>query len=222
METISRVSDYLESSFREKLLEHVFVAEILQEAWLGRGQTVEVLRAEVDSSGYDLVLECNGVIRYVQLKGSRADAKTSRQTVNVKLADKPGGCIIWLLYQKEADAPRVKLDYLFYGAGPGDRLPALGEKAGRHTKANAKGYKAERPNSRVVTKSRFRPAGDVSQLMDWLFGGDAVQKQRKAAMRAAAAVASRVGRVRVQYGPMMLRSSRLSTRSEGGRKSTAG
>ena len=49
-----KASDYLESSFREKLLEHVFVSELLQEAWLGRGQTMEVLRSEVDAAGYDL------------------------------------------------------------------------------------------------------------------------------------------------------------------------
>lgn len=65
--------DYRESSFREKLLEHVFVSELLQEAWLGRRQTMEVLRSEVDAAGYDLVLECGGTIRYVQLKGSRAE-----------------------------------------------------------------------------------------------------------------------------------------------------
>ena len=64
-------ADNHESSSREKMLEHVFVSELLQEAWFRYGRTLEVLRSEVDSAGYDLVLEFNGVIRHVQLKSSR-------------------------------------------------------------------------------------------------------------------------------------------------------
>lgn len=75
-------ADYRESSFREKMLEHVFISEVLQETWLRHGRTIEVLRSEVDSSGYDLVLEYNGIVRHVQLKGSRADSATALQKVN--------------------------------------------------------------------------------------------------------------------------------------------
>jgi hypothetical protein len=63
-------SHFLQSSLREKLLEHVFIGELLRCLWrLGR-RDIEVLRAEIDASGYDLVLECNGVLRYVQFKSS--------------------------------------------------------------------------------------------------------------------------------------------------------
>ena len=48
---------YLKSLFYEQLVEHVFVSEIHQEAWYYFGETVEVLRSEVDSSGYDVVFE---------------------------------------------------------------------------------------------------------------------------------------------------------------------
>ena len=50
------------------MLEHVFVSELLQEAWFRYGMTIEVLHSEVDSAGYDIVLEFGGVIRHVQLK----------------------------------------------------------------------------------------------------------------------------------------------------------
>lgn len=60
-------ADYRESSFREKMLEHIFISEVLQEAWLKYGRTIEVLRSGVDSSGYDLVLEYNSIVRHVQL-----------------------------------------------------------------------------------------------------------------------------------------------------------
>ena len=160
-------ADFLHSSFREKLLEHVFVAELLQEAWLGNRQTVEVLRSEVDNSGYDLLLDRGGVIRYVQLKSSRSGAKTSRQTVNSKLADKPGGCVIWLVFQ-ECDG-RVKLEYLVFPERP-DEKPDLGGKVGRHSKADAAGQKAERPNTRVISKSSFTKLQTTSEVVEWLFG----------------------------------------------------
>jgi hypothetical protein len=124
---------------------------------------MEVLRSEVDSSGYDLALEFNGVLRYVQLKSSSTGAKTSRQTVNAKLADKPGGCVVWLTFE-EVDR-RMKLQYRFYGGEPGEK-PNLGDQKGKHTR----GAKAERPNTRVLSKSKFKPVGcDISLLFDLLF-----------------------------------------------------
>jgi len=47
-------TDFRQSSFRENLLEHMFISEVLQ--GLGEAQTViEVLHSEGDDSGYDLV-----------------------------------------------------------------------------------------------------------------------------------------------------------------------
>lgn len=166
-------SDYLESSFREKLLEHVFISEILQEAWLGRNKTVEVLRSEVDSAGYDLLLECGGTVRYIQLKGSKAGAKTSRQTVNARLEDKPGGCVIWLIYQV-ADH-RMTLEYLVRGGEPGSK-PYLACKRGKQTRANALGVKAERENTRVLNKGEFKKITSTHDLFDFLFGGYAIHR----------------------------------------------
>ena len=50
---------YLKSQFYEQLVEHALISEVLQEAWYSFGMTVEVLRAEVDAFGYDVVFECN-------------------------------------------------------------------------------------------------------------------------------------------------------------------
>ena len=159
-------ADFLQSSFREKLLEHVFVSELLQEVWLANRQTMEVLRPEVDSSGYDLLLDREGVIRYVQLKSSRSDAKTSRQTVNSSLANKPGACVIWLVFQECNQ--RFKFEYLVFPDKLSGRLD-LGTTIGRHARANATGYKAERPNTRVITKSKFTKLQTTNELVEWLF-----------------------------------------------------
>jgi hypothetical protein len=163
-------ADYRESTFREKMLEHVFVSELLQEAWLRHGKTIEVPRSEVDSAGYDLVLEYNGIIRHVQLKSSRADAATARHAINIKLAEKPGGCVVWLFYHERPDNCRVGLTYRFFGGKPGELLPPLGEKFARHTKGNAQGVKTERPGLRIVAKASFSDEMDLAELMGRLFG----------------------------------------------------
>ena len=93
--SISASSDdmYLKSSFYEQLVEHVFLSEVLQEVWYRFGKTVEVLRSEVDASGYDVMFDCNGILRHVQLKTSKIDGKTARQKVNLALAEKPSGSV---------------------------------------------------------------------------------------------------------------------------------
>ena len=154
----------LQSGFLEKLREYVFLSEILKEAWFKRQLTVDVLRAEVDNAGYDLALECGGTLRYIQLKSSRSDAKTSRQTVNAKLSDKPGGCIIWI-FQDSGDGHH---SYRFFGGSPTEK-PCLGNTVGKHAKANASGVKAERPNTRIISRSQFEPMDSVSDLFDRLF-----------------------------------------------------
>lgn len=157
--------------FYEQLVEHVFVSEVLQEVWYYFGETVEVLRSEVDSSGYDVVFECNGILRHVQLKTSKADAKASSQKVNVALANKSGGCIIWLFRQEDRQTCRMRLSYLFFGGEPGQPLPSLdGFKVAKHSKGNSEGVKAERSAIRVVPKSRFVSITSTRELAERLFG----------------------------------------------------
>lgn len=159
------------SNFYEQLVEHVFISEILQEAWFGHEESVEVLRSEVDSSGYDLVFECNGVLRHVQLKTSGSTAKTTRQNVNVALAEKPSGCIVWIIREEDEASRRVQLRYLFFGGAAGEPLPSLGGfQVGKHTKGDSTGKKKERPAIRVVSKGFFTPIDTTAELVDELFG----------------------------------------------------
>ena len=88
-------SHSLESSLREKVLEHLFVGDLLRCLWCRGSRDIEVLQTEVDRGGYDLVLESNGFLRHVQLKASYRSAKTSRVGININLAKKPSGCVIW-------------------------------------------------------------------------------------------------------------------------------
>lgn len=162
---------FLKSSFYEQLVEHVFISEILQEVWFSFQKTVEVLRSEVDASGYDLVFECEGVMRHIQLKTSKVNAKTASQKVHVALAEKPSGCVVWMVRQEDSDKGRMKLTYLLFAGEPRQRLPSLDNfKVAKHTKANVRGIKSERPALRVVPKSRFTPVPTTKELVARLFG----------------------------------------------------
>jgi hypothetical protein len=162
---------FLKSTFYEQLVEHVFISEVLQEVWYSFGKTAEVLRSEVDASGYDVVFECNGFLRHIQLKTSKPDAKTSGQKVNIALAEKPSGCIVWIMRHEDHSDRRMRLSYLFFGGDAGQSLPLLTEfKVARHTKANAQGVKNYREAIRIVPKTRFRTAETTRELVEVLFG----------------------------------------------------
>lgn len=82
-------SHFLQLSFREKTLEHVFIGDCLRRLWAKGVWEAEVLKAEVDAAGYDLVMKVSGVHRHIQLKASYNGSTVREQTINTKLADKP-------------------------------------------------------------------------------------------------------------------------------------
>lgn len=161
-------SHYEHSSYREKLLEHLFVGEVLRHLWSRGVMTAEFLRPEVDSGGYDLVISCNAVIRHIQLKSSHRGSATREQKVHLRLADQPSGCVVWLIF----DAVTLDLGpFLWYGSSPGARLPSIQHlPVARHTKGNAAGIKAERPNVRVLKRAHFEELSSIQDLVERLFG----------------------------------------------------
>ena len=162
---------FLKSTFYEQLVEHVFISEVLQEVWYSFGKTAEVLRSEVDASGYDVVFECNGFLRHVQLKTSKPDAKTSGQKVNIALAEKPSGCVVWIIRHEDQSSRRMRLSYRFFGESAGQPLRLLESfKWAKHTKANTKGVKNYREAIRVVPKSCFKTIETTAKLVEVLFG----------------------------------------------------
>jgi hypothetical protein len=135
------------------------------------GKRVEVLRPEIDASGFDVVLECEGILRHVQLKTTRAGGRATKQKVNIALGSRIGGCIVWLVRSVDEERQRVAFTYRFFGGGPGDPLPPLdGFRVARHVKGNAQGIKAERPAIRWVPKGQFEEFADVGALLERMFG----------------------------------------------------
>ena len=153
------------SSLREQYLEYGFLGELCREMWK-RGIEMDVLRSHTDRSGYDVLLEANGIERHVQLKSSFIGAKTAQQKVNVKLADRPSGCVIWIQF----DPKTLELaSFLWFGASPGDVLPDLGKRVAKHSKADKFGHKARRYSIRVLNKGQFEIIPTIERLADHLF-----------------------------------------------------
>lgn len=162
---------YQHSVFYEKMTEQLFIAELLQEAWFGFNEKIEVLRSEVDDAGYDIVLECGGVLRHVQLKSSKADATTTSQKINVALTHKPSGCVVWILRAENREKRRMSLTYRFFGDAPGKPLPSMDQNRRRQrTKAASKGKKKGRNSARVVNKGQFKNVKNSKHLLQLLFG----------------------------------------------------
>jgi hypothetical protein len=158
---------YADASAREKLVEHVFLGDLLRALWLRKITDVSVLRPEVDSGGYDLALEYRGIVRHVQLKSSHRHAKRASITANVRLLDRPSACILWIYFDPDT---LLLGPFLWFGGAPGEKIPALGEKVATHTKHNAQGVKSVRPGHRVIPKSSFMKFDTMGEVVQCLFG----------------------------------------------------
>lgn len=155
------------SSYREKLIEHLFVAELLKRAWRHHQCSLEVAKPEVDNAGYDLILEMSGCLRHIQLKTTVIGGKAATQTVHAKLADKPSGCVVWIYFDEKTMGLGP---FYFFGAEAGKPLPNLKQfRIATHTKGNKDGFKAERPNIRVIPKGVFHKIDSVEKLFSQLF-----------------------------------------------------
>ena len=128
---------------------------------------VEVLRSEFDAGGYDLVMSHRKVIRHIQFKTVMVDGKAADTKVSLKLLEKPSGCVIWIIL-----TPELHLQsYLWLGGPSGEPLPDIRDmKVAKHTKGNAEGIKAERPNLRIVPRGRFEQLDTLDELLHRLFG----------------------------------------------------
>jgi hypothetical protein len=159
--------DQHQSVYRERLLEHLLIGDLLRHAWLEDAASLEIARGEIDRTGYDVVLEAHGVIRHVQFKTSSSLSKTNKQNVHVGLAEKPSGCVIWSRF----DPQTLRLGpFLFFGAAARKPLPSLdGLAVAKHTKGDSKGKKAERPNLRVLPRRRFESIPTIAALYEKLF-----------------------------------------------------
>lgn len=151
------------SSYREKLIEHLFVGELLKLSWLHHACTLEVAKPEVDNSGYDIIMEAPGRVRHIQLKTAIIGGKTASQKVHTKLAGKPSGCVVWIYFDHET----LQLGPFLYFAVTTASID--GRRIAKHTKGNKDGIKAERKSICVIPKRDFTKFGTIEDLYAQLF-----------------------------------------------------
>jgi hypothetical protein len=65
------------------------------------------MHSTIDAYGHDLVLECGDVLRHVQLKARRLNGATRETNINVALADRPSGRVIWTSYGRRPGVSAV-------------------------------------------------------------------------------------------------------------------
>lgn len=155
------------SVLREKVVEHVFIAELSRTLLLDLKMPFEVLRSEFDAFGYDVVIEANGVLRHIQLKATRVSGARASVDIQQALAGKPGGCVIWMIVDPATLEPGP---FLWLGGRPGSSLPELGEREVRHSRADASGAKKVRPGLRRVPKGTFTRIDTIRELAITMFG----------------------------------------------------
>jgi hypothetical protein len=158
---------FMHSTLRERIVEHAFVGDLLRCLWRREITEVEILRSEFDAGGYDLVVAYQRVVRHIQFKSTVVDGRAANVKVNLKLAEKPSGCVIWIIV-----TPDLGFDhFLWFGGAPGLPLPDIEQyRVAKHTKGNAIGIKLERPNHRVIPRGHFERLAGIDAVIERLFG----------------------------------------------------
>jgi hypothetical protein len=168
----STEANSLYSSLREKIVEHLFLGQVLRELWQAGVYTTEVSRAESDSFGYDLVIECGRIVRHIQLK-SKSDHRPAKVSVAKSLADKPSGCVVAIILDENLSLK----SFYWFGDVPGKPLPAIGSfSSTKRIRRDKEGKRPPRPNHVDVPIKNLTLIKSLPELVIKLFGPIAEHK----------------------------------------------
>lgn len=149
---------------RERIVEHVFIGDVLRALWQHRVTDVEVLRPEWDAHGYDVVMSRGQLMRHIQLKTQTG----SNVSVNSALREKPSGCVILIGLSEE-----LRLGpFYWFGGAPGMPLPPhfSSYPHPRRPTHNAAGERPVRKNHHLLPRKEFTRVGTLGELIVRLFG----------------------------------------------------
>ena len=157
------------SSHVENILTHALIARIAQELWTrDPWLDLQVFTSDVDDSGFDLVLGCGGVMRYIQIKQTHLHGKAVKYSLRLDFARMVGACAIVLVYQ----ADTLEIDHcLYFGGESKQTLPFIedhkvSQSPGRR---GADGVRKFRENYRDVPRKAFHGPLSIAGLTDRLF-----------------------------------------------------
>lgn len=168
MDNLSNVSQ--NSLYFEKMVEHRFISDIMAYCWYKNNVTLEIIRAEIDCNGYDLIINYKNINRYIQLKTSEENSKTKEQKLNLSIIEKENPCIIWIIRNYDNIKMDFNYKYLFWGSNIGKPLPKIENYSiAKHPKGNSKGVKNLRHNIRNIPKRDFEVFSNIELLFNKLF-----------------------------------------------------
>ena len=137
---------FQKSTLMEQFGTYAFIRDIRETAWIEFKRQIFVLRGEVDAFGYDILLMCNEKKRYIQLKSTKTPKRSRIQPVNINLAEKEGGGVVWQTRDEKKMVWKEmwKCGYYFLGNKPNSCLTFL------HTCASYKHKKKPKLSKRKV------------------------------------------------------------------------
>ena len=158
--------DSINSTLRERIVEHAFVGDALRFLWRKGVVDVEVLRSEFDAYGYDLVMARGQIVRHIQFK-TGTSKKPIDVSVSLSLAEKPSGCVIWIRVTEDLDMG----PFFWFGGAPGKPLPPIDHhKIPLRSTHNKKGERPPRLNHRLVPNTEFIRLEKLEDVLIKLFG----------------------------------------------------
>jgi len=109
-------------------------------------------------------------------------ARTCEVEVNINLARKPSGCVLWIQFEP---ATMALGPFLWFGGAPKAPSPSLGDKVGNHSKGDRTRHKAERPNARNLAKRQLKVHPSMDAVARTLFRVNHLDPQAPAQERPA-------------------------------------
>lgn len=152
------------------IVETQFLSSLLQYLWSTNSPPSEVLHSMRDNGGYDLVIECNSVVRFIQLKSMLS---TRQVRVNARLLDREGACVVGVLVAPETlritgyrwigwDAREAHASKIIGGGRSFQQALSL--------RRNADGERVVLPCTHIISPNDFSRVGSMDELAGRLFG----------------------------------------------------
>jgi hypothetical protein len=157
------------SSHVENILTHALVAAVAQDLWRrDPWVSLQVFQAEVDDAGFDLVLGCVGVMRYIQVKQVHLKGAASKFSIRLDFSLLPGSCAVVVVHEAES----LEIDhFLFFGGRSDEPMPSIKDRKSTRApgRRSAVGERKLRLHYRDVPRRNFLGPLTDHELVDRLF-----------------------------------------------------
>jgi hypothetical protein len=157
------------SSYVENVLIHRLVSDLAGEMWRRDPMVpLHVFNAEVDDSGFDLVLGRGDLLRYIQVKQVHKLGRASKFSIRLEFARLPGSCVVVVVHTEDT----LHVDhFLFYGGAAHVPMPSIASNRATVSpiRRGSDGKRKTRENYRDIPRGRFRGPLNTAQLLDALF-----------------------------------------------------